>query len=173
MTALNIACREAPKLLGIIIGDGPELANLQAFAQQRGLSEENLLFLGRRDDVPAILRRAQIFMLTSDHEGFPNVLLEAMAARLPVITTPAGDFGNIVQDGRTGYVVPFDNIDGLVKYMLRLAESAQLQKKLGQAGRARVEQIYDACGLAENLLSVYKHIAIKRHSRRLTKALLV
>ena len=91
MTALNIACREAPKLLGIIIGDGPELANLQAFAQQRGLSEENLLFLGRRDDVPAILRRAQIFMLTSDHEGFPNVLLEAMAARLPVITTPAGD----------------------------------------------------------------------------------
>ncbi|GAB1472145.1 glycosyltransferase [Chloroflexota bacterium] len=171
IAALTIACRKTPKLLGIIIGDGPELANLQAFAQQKGLSEENFLFLGRRDDVPAILRKAQIFVLTSDHEGFPNVLLEAMAARLPVITTPAGDSSNVVQDGQTGYVVPFDDIDGLVKYMLRLAQSAQLRHKLGQAGRARVEQIYGTDGLAKNLLSIYGQIAIQRHSRRLIKVL--
>jgi len=169
--ALAIARREAPALSGIIIGDGPERANLQAFAQERGLSDESLIFLGRRDDIPQILRKAHIFILTSDHEGFPNVLLEAMAARLPVITTPAGDSGIVVQDGQTGYVVPFDDIDGLVKYMLRLAQSAQLRHKLGQAGRARVEQIYGTDGLAENLLSIYGQIAIQRHSRRLIKAL--
>lgn len=171
ISALAIACREAPKLFGIIIGDGPEMANLQAYAQQKGLSEENLIFLGRRDDIPAILKKADIFILTSDHEGFPNVLLEAMAARLPVITTPAGDSCNVVQNGLTGYVVPFDDINGLVKYMIRLSESSQLRNELGQAGRARVEKNYGVDGLAENLLSIYRQIAIQRHSRRLMKVL--
>lgn len=171
ITALSVACKKAPELLGIIIGDGPERASLQAFMKQNGLSDENLIFLGQRDNVPAILRQADIFILTSDHEGFPNVLLEAMASSLPVITTPSGDSGYVVQDALTGFVVPFDDIDGLVTYMLRLAKSAQLRHKLGQAGRERVEQIYGTDRLAENLLSIYGQIAIQRHSRRLIKAL--
>jgi glycosyltransferase involved in cell wall biosynthesis len=169
--ALAIVREQMPELTGMIIGDGPERTNLQVLAQQKGLSESNLIFLGRRDDIPEVLRKVHIFILTSDHEGFPNVLLEAMAASIPIITTPAGDSSNVVQDGLTGYVVPFDDIDGLVTYMLRLAESVQLRYKLGQAGRERVEQIYGTDGLAENLLSIYGQIAIQRHSRRLIKVL--
>lgn len=169
--ALAIARRNAPELLGIIIGDGPEKENLYAFAQKQGLSDEDIIFLGRRNDVPAILKQAHIFILTSDHEGFPNVLLEAMAARLPVITTPAGDSSHVVQNGLTGYVVPFNDMDGLVKYMLLLAESAQLRNKLGQTGRMRVEQNYGSDGLAENLISIYKQIAVKRNSEYLRKVL--
>ncbi len=168
---LAIVRGKVPALLGVIIGDGPERMNLQEFAQQRGLSEENLIFLGRRDDISSILKQVHIFMLTSDHEGFPNVLLEAMAARLPVITTPAGDADNIIQDGLTGYVVPFDDINGMAKYVLRLAESGQLRNMLGQIGRERVEHIYGTDGLADNLLSIYGEIAIQRHSHRLIQVL--
>ncbi len=171
ITAVAIASQAVPSLLGIIVGDGPERANLQAFAKQLGLSEEKLIFLGRRDDIPSILRQVHIFMLTSDHEGFPNVLLEAMAARLPVIATPAGDANNIIQDGQTGYVVPFDDIAGLANCVIKLAESAQLRSRLGQQGRTRVEQTYGAGGLAENLLSIYLQIAKQCHSQRLIRAL--
>lgn len=169
--AFAIAHREEPALLGIIVGDGPEKANLQEMARQKGLSEEKFIFLGRRDDVPSILRKADIFMLTSDHEGFPNVLLEAMAAMLPVITTPAGDSGKIVQDGLTGNVVHYDDTNELANCLIRLARSKKLRQKMGQAGRERVEQVYGADELTDNILSIYKQIAIQKHSHRLIKAL--
>jgi glycosyltransferase involved in cell wall biosynthesis len=171
ITALASARQKTSAISGILIGDGPEMANLQAFARQKGLTNENIIFMGQRDDIPALLRHADIFMLTSDHEGFPNVLLEAMAARLPVITTPAGDANTVVQDGLTGYVVPYDDMVELVECFLRLAHSAQLRYQLGQEGRTRVEQFFAMDGLAEKLLSIYQTIAIQCHSHRLLKAI--
>lgn len=169
--ALSVASREMPELSGIIIGDGPEMDNLKTCAQQVGLSEEKLIFLGRRDDVPNVLRQADIFVLTSDYEGFPNVLLEAMAARLPVITTPAGDASILVQNGVTGYVVYYDDIDKIVEHMLNLARSSALRSKLGEAGRIQVEQDYGINGLADNLLNIYQNIAKFHPSYHLDDAL--
>src|SRR5258706_15129835 len=136
-----MARQEVLDLKGILIGDGPERPRLEALANKLGLLPDGLLFLGRRNDVPALLAQASMLVLSSDHEGFPNVLLEAMAARLPVITTPAGDAGLVVQEGITGYVLPFDDIDAMAERMVRLAKSPDLRHTLGEAGRRRVEHL--------------------------------
>ena len=131
--ALALAHRRFPTLKGAVFGDGPERGAMEKMAADMGMWPERVSFLGQRDDVPTLLRQAD--MLCSDHEGFPNVVLEGMAAGLLAITTPAGDTGVAVQDGVTGFVVSFDDTEGMAQRMTRLAESPELHHRLGEAGR--------------------------------------
>jgi glycosyltransferase involved in cell wall biosynthesis len=171
ISALALARQRDKRLKGIIIGDGPERVSLETFSRKSGLSERDLLFMGQSTDIPVLLREADIFVQTSDHEGFPNILLEAMAARLPVITTPAGDSDQIVIHNETGYVVPFNDIDRLADYIERLAKSSIMLEKMGNAGRARVEQEYNFSDLASKLMSLYSQIAAHDPFQRLIDTL--
>jgi glycosyltransferase involved in cell wall biosynthesis len=168
ITALSIAKKEAGQLKGVIIGDGIEKEKLQLIASKFGLSSDELVFLGSRNDVPELLTSADMLVLTSDHEGFPNVLLEAMAASLPIITTPAGDAGRLVQEGVNGFVVGFDDVEVLAKCMVQLAQSSNLRHRLGVAGRQYLEQNYGNKNLADLLLSIYSSIAQRRRNTRLS-----
>jgi glycosyltransferase involved in cell wall biosynthesis len=151
-----------PEVFGLLIGTGPEHEALRRMAQELGLDPHGVAFLGMRDDVPGLLRAADLLLMTSDEEGFPNAILEAMAARLPVITTPAGDAGLVVQDNVTGYVVPFDDIEQTAERIVRLARSPELRRSFGQAGRLRVERCYSYDQLPAALLGTYRSIAIAR-----------
>ena len=152
--ALAEARREVPVIRGRIAGDGPERGRLERVAADLGLLPDGLQFLGEQPDVPTVLAAADVLMLTSDQEGFPNVLLEAMAARLPVITTPAGDAARIVVDGGTGFVV-----DGeprlLAAKLVALARDRELARRMGAAGRARVEREFSDTGLGTSLRKAY------------------
>ncbi len=161
--ALARARREAPELMGVIAGDGPERAALEQCAADQGLSSQDLVFLGARGDVPALLGNAAMLVSSSDHEGFPNVVLEAMSARLPVIATPAGDAGRIVQEGLTGHVVPFDALDAMSARMVELARSPQTRKRFGDAARHQVEQEYSDRVLGVRLLTLYRQITVQDH----------
>jgi glycosyltransferase involved in cell wall biosynthesis len=162
LAALARARAEFPALVGVLIGTGPEDDRLRALARTLGLSSQDVCFLGARDDVPRQLRGADILLLTSDVEGFPNAILEAMAAQLPVITTPAGDAGVVVQNDVTGYVVPFDDVEQMAERIVRLARSPELRRSFGWAGRRRVEQCYSYEQLAASLLGTYRSIAVAR-----------
>lgn len=171
LSALAVARQEIPHLQGWLIGDGPEQSYLEQQAGSLGLLPEGLSFLGRRNEIATLLYQASMLVLSSEQEGFPNVLLEAMAARLPVVTTAVGDAGVVVQDGITGYVLPFDDVGAMAKRIARLAESPDLRHRLGQAGRHRVEQFYSFEGLGDRLLSTYRSIAERRHDERLLRVL--
>jgi glycosyltransferase involved in cell wall biosynthesis len=158
LLALAQARRVVAGLTGVIIGDGPERPDLEQRADALGLLPEGVRFMGRRNDVPALLKQADMLVLCSDHEGFPNVLLEAMAARLPVITTPVGDGAVVVQDGVTGYLVACHDVDGMAERMARVAGSPNLRRQLGEAGRKRAEQEYSFESLAARLLLVYQNL---------------
>jgi glycosyltransferase involved in cell wall biosynthesis len=165
LRALALARQQVPNLVGWIIGDGPERLRLEAEAERLGLFPKGVRFWGARTDVPSLLHRAHIFVLTSEREGFPNVLLEAMAASLPVVTTPAGDAGIVVQDGVTGYVVSSSNsIEEIAERLVRLASDADLRSALGSAGRSRVEQQYSYHSLPQTLDKLYSTI-IANHGR--------
>lgn len=163
--ALALARQQVPGLVGWIIGDGPERLQLEAEADRLGLLPEGLRFWGMRTDVPALLRQAHVFVLTSAQEGFPNVLLEAMAASLPVVTTPAGDAGFVVQDGVTGYVV--SDVEEIAERLVRLAKDAELRSAFGSAGRSRVEQHYSFHNLPQTLVSLYSTI-LSEHGRSIS-----
>jgi glycosyltransferase involved in cell wall biosynthesis len=171
LVALAKARQTVSTLRGALVGEGPEDDGLKRRARSLGLTPEHVEFLGRRNDVPALLKQAAMLVLTSDYEGFPNVILEAMAAALPVITTPAGDAASVVQDGVTGSVVPFDDVDGLAQRMVRLAREAPLRKQYGHAARCRVVQHYACDGLAARLLEIYRTMARQQGRRALLNVL--
>jgi len=141
-----------PNLVGVIAGEGPMRSTLEKMAFELGLLPEGVIFLGHCENVPALLSRMDIFLLTSDHEGFPNGLLEAMAAGLSVITTPAGDAGQIVRDGISGFVVDKEDETVLVKKLILLAQNPQLRQTMGDLGRRLVIQNYAFQSLQSRLM---------------------
>lgn len=171
LDALAAARRRTAAVTGVIVGDGPERAALEDRAARLGLLPSGVRFLGVRDDVPALLAGSDFLVVTSSHEGFPNVVLEAYAASRPVLATPCGDIERLVREEETGFVVPFDDADALADRMARLAESAELRRRAGAAGRSLVERSFDRAALAGHLMTAYQAIAARRRSPQLTAVL--
>ncbi len=171
LDALATARTRAPRLRGVVVGDGPERPALERRAADLGLRPDALRFLGRRDDVAGLLRRADVFVLSSDHEGFPNVLLEAMAARLPVVTTAAGDAARLVESGGSGWVVDSAEPAALADALARLAADRDCRLAWGAAGRRRVEAGYDLDAFGRRLWQTYREIADCYPSPHLAAAL--
>lgn len=168
LDALVLAQQENPNIVGIVIGDGPEM---EALKRRTAIPADKLSFLGSRNDVPNILQKCQALVLCSDYEGFPNVVIEAMSARLPVVTTPAGDSSRVVVDGKTGYIVPFGDARSIADRLILLAQHPELCAQLGQAGRQRVEEMYDYKTLGTRLLDIYTDLGQRRRNQRLLNAL--
>jgi glycosyltransferase involved in cell wall biosynthesis len=165
--AIHRARQTEPGLVGVIIGDGPERGSLEQRARDLGLDERAVRFLGPREDARRLMGSADMLVLTSDHEGLPNVILEAMAARLPVVTTPAGDASRLVVDGQTGCVVGFDDVEGMAARMVELARSPARRRQMGEAGFRRAEEAHGFPALRANLVSLYLQLARVIRSRDL------
>lgn len=171
LRSIAIARANGAQLRGILVGDGPERDALESLAGDLGLLPDAVNFAGRRNDIPELLRSADIYLSTSGHEGFPNVLLEAMAARLPVVATPAGDAGVIAEEGRTGFVVPHDDIEAMAARLALLASSRELRLEFGAAGRAKVESSYTCEALPGRIMAIHRAIAEQLGHRRGLEAL--
>lgn len=128
-----------PDLHLTLVGDGPERAALEARAHDMGLTP-HLTFAGYKSqaEVAALLREATALVLPSFAEGLPVVLMEAMAARLPVVTTRIAGVPELVADGVSGLLVPPGDAHSLCVALGRLLNDANLCRDMGEAGRARV-----------------------------------
>lgn len=164
LRALVLARQHIPNLVGWIVGDGPERASLEELAAELRLLPDGVRFWGQRDDIPTLLSNCHMLVLTSDREGFPNVILEAMAASLPVIATPAGDTAQVVGEEVTGYVVSGDPVEKIADRLVHLARNPDLRATLGSAGRCRVEQQYSYRSLPQTLEQLYQNI-LADHAR--------
>jgi len=100
-------------------------------------------FLGYREDVAALLRAADIFVLASHREGMPRSIIEAMMSGLPVVSSDIRGSREEVVDGETGTLVPVRDAGALGAALAVLAGDAAERKRLGQAGRARALELYD------------------------------
>jgi glycosyltransferase involved in cell wall biosynthesis len=107
--------------------------SLRAQAMEAGL-DKNVVFLGARKDIPALLSACDVGLLCSHEEGFSNAILEGMAAGLPMIVT------DVVLDGETGLVVPPRDPERLADAIVRLASDPALRAKLGAAARQRIDE---------------------------------
>jgi glycosyltransferase involved in cell wall biosynthesis len=125
-----------------IAGDGPCREPLQALAGELRLGDR-VRFLGTVHDVPALLARARLFVLSSLTEGVSLTLLEASARGLPIVATAVGGNPEVVADGVTGLLVPASSPDTLAEGVLRLWTEPELRTRMGDAGRARVEERFD------------------------------
>ena len=126
-----------PHLRFQIVGAGHRLAELQSLAVARGVAHV-VEFLGHREDIPALLGAADLFVLPSRSEAFPNGAIEAMAAGLPVIASAVGGLLDLIDDGRTGMLVPVDDQDALAVAIRKVIDNPALGYRLGAAAREDV-----------------------------------
>jgi glycosyltransferase involved in cell wall biosynthesis len=106
---------------------------LCAFAKSKGIAE-NIEFLGWRDDIPELLGKSDIMVLTSRQEGVPHVVREAMFAQVPVVATAVGGVPEAVENGETGFLVALDDVESLRKSLIRLLKSPDEREEMGRAG---------------------------------------
>lgn len=123
-----------------LAGDGPLRDWLVEAIQSRARLRDRVRWLGRRDDVPGLLETADVLVLPSHWEGMPNVVLEAMAARCAVVGTAVEGTEDLIVPGETGWLVPPRDPEALTRALEEAASDPERCRRLGAAGRARVER---------------------------------
>ena len=161
MDAAVHVLRRFPDAQFEIVGAGPELEMLLARAYARRMTHA-ITFLGHRDDVPARLAGADIFVLPSRSEAFPNAVLEAMAAGLPIVASAVGGIVELVDDHRTGLLVPPDDPISLARSVCRLMDDPVFAERLGEAARAEAQARYSF----ERMVEAFEFIYLTELTRR-------
>jgi len=146
--------------LALIIGDGPDRNQLEARAIALGLSED-IRFLGYRRDVPAVLAASDLFVLPSLWEGLPLALLEAMSAGLPVVATSVGGNAEVLEEGKSGLLVPPRNETALARAMSRLLENPLQGQAMGRMARRRFDQRFSLCTFVRSHECLYEKLLAK------------
>jgi glycosyltransferase involved in cell wall biosynthesis len=155
LRAAALAVAHDPAFRLEIAGDGPCREALRQTCAELGLQEQ-VRFLGQVRDVPGLLARAGMFVLSSISEGISLTLLEAMACGLPLVATRVGGNPEVIAEGETGFLVPPQNPPALADALLRLRRDPSLCMQLGQAGRRRVEARFDVRRMVEQYQELYR-----------------
>jgi sugar transferase (PEP-CTERM/EpsH1 system associated) len=159
--ALELAPALRARLRLVMIGDGPLRAEVLHLLETADASE--LAWLpGKRDDVPAVLRGLDTFVLPSLAEGISNTILEAMASGLPVIATAVGGNPELVSEGRTGVLVPPGEVEAMAQAIIDCAEDSGRARAAGRAGRAEVERRFSLKAMVDAYRELYDLYSIDK-----------
>ncbi len=158
-TLLDAFCTvraEFPAAQLLIVGDGPQRAEVEAAIRRRELTSCAQV-TGFRDDVPDVMALADVYVLTSyGWEGYPISTLEAQAAGVPVVVTDAGGSAEAVRHEQTGLVVPKARPDSLAEAVMRLLRSPELRRRMGEAGRQRAAREFTRERMVDRVMRVYE-----------------
>ena len=149
-------CQTVPNAALLIVGDGILREELEARSQTLSL-DENVFWLGMRDDVPNLLSISNIYISASRREGLPLSVLEAMMAALPMVVTAVGDVPKLVGDD-AGLLVAHSQPNELAQAALNVLAMPEYGKALGNAGLARVRAEYGAEQWFMRLMKIYTEI---------------
>jgi glycosyltransferase involved in cell wall biosynthesis len=160
IAAFEIIVKTHPQTKLIIAGDGPERVRLEARTRSSGLSDR-IIFTGQVSDASVYYRMADVFALSSHSEGSPNVLLEAMAAGLPVAATRVGGVPEIVTDEESALLVAARDSQSMARAVIRLFDDRELSQRLTAAARERVKN-YSPESRLQTLMEIYRLTAAAR-----------
>jgi glycosyltransferase involved in cell wall biosynthesis len=163
--AARMVCNALPTARFLLVGDGAERRALEDRSRELGLAA-NIRFLGHRSDVAQVLKCCDLSVLPSWGEGMPNVVLESMAAGLPVVATRVGGTTEAIEDGISGLLVPPQDVRALAGAMLRLLQDAALAASLARAGEERVRQHYSFERVVLQLTELYREGKERRARHR-------
>jgi glycosyltransferase involved in cell wall biosynthesis len=141
----------------VLAGDGPERPALEALARQMDL-EGKVTFTGVLTDVRPLLRDTDCLLLSSDHEGTPNVVLEAMASARPIVATAVGGVAALVQAAGAGLLATPDDEASLSAALAQLATDAPLRARSGRQGREYVQRHHSFATLQDRISAIYREV---------------
>ena len=149
------ALKENPALEFVVAGDGELKSALLRECSRLGI-HDRFHFPGFRQDKEKLLKLMSVFVLSSLDEGLPMAMLEAMAAGLPVVTTPVGGIPKVIKSGENGLFIEAGNVEDLKRKLLDLAENGVKREKLGSKGLQTVKEIYSRDVMARKYFSIYR-----------------
>lgn len=141
----------------LLVGDGPTRPEVEALILEQGL-EGRVEVLGAREDVPVLLRSADIFVLSSRWEGMPLAVIEAMMGSLPVVATDVGGISEAVVHGETGFLVPPGSPEALAVALDRLLTDPILRRRMGRAGNLRAMEHFTEERMLAETAAVYERV---------------
>lgn len=151
------------KLILALVGEGPDRSEILARASRLGIIKK-LLLAGIRphEEIPEWLRSCDVFVLSSHNEGMPNAVLEAMSCARPVVATRVGGIPEVVENGKTGYLVEKEDTAGLREAMGRLLSDPERSKEMGRCGRETIVKRFSWDKNAEEHIRLYKDLIERR-----------
>jgi glycosyltransferase involved in cell wall biosynthesis len=151
------ALAELPEATLLVLGEGPDREALESLASSLGV-RERLLLPGRVGNVAALYGQADLLVHPARWEGFGLAMLEAMLAARPVVAARAGSAPELVEDGRTGMLVPVDDVDALAGAVSGLLADPPRAALLGRAGLERARREFSVARMAERTIATYESV---------------
>lgn len=170
LRAAALALVACPGTRFVLTGDGPDLDTLNALIDELEI-RKSVSLIGRREDMPSVYASLDVMVSSSRQEGLPMAILEGMASGLPLVATAVGDVPTVVLDGRTGVVVPSENVKLLAAGIVRLLQDSTLRKRFGAAGRKLIEDKFSADRMAADYLHVYDRVVGAKRMNSVNKPL--
>ena len=162
LEAARIICNGFPQARFLIIGDGPLREQLEFQAEQLDLHSDHVQFLGSREDIPELMSALDVFVLSSEREGLPVAMLEAMAASKPVVATRVGGIPEVIRDGHNGLLVPPRNVHRLSEAICALLKSSTLRETIGNNGYSTVKSDFSASAISRQIAALYTSLLEKK-----------
>ncbi len=154
----------------VLVGEGALREQLEQQAKNLGLARQ-AHFLGLRSDIPEVLGAMDVFVLSSDYEGSPLSVIEAMASGLPIVSTAAGGVPDLFESGREGFMVQPGDVHGLSCSMAFLLGNRKARQSLGMAAARRAKEHFDVSTMVQEYERLYENLVHHSHSLNRESAL--
>lgn len=158
MTAAAGLVQRYPEVGFVLYGDGPLRAKLEAQLASRPVLAGRFVMTGFRTDLDCLMPHADLVALSSHTEGLPVVVLEALAARVPVVATTVGGVPEVISDGEHGLLVPPGNADALAQRIAELLDDPTRRQRLARAGHERVAAEFSFAVAARRYLALFERL---------------
>ncbi len=148
--------QELPAKL-LLIGSGPELSLAKSEADRLGVMDSTWI-LGQQEAIENLLPLADVLLLTSESESFSLVTLEAMSCAVPTVTTNVGGLSEVVTAGQSGFLDEVGDIESMSKHVLEILQNEEMAAKMGQAGRARAQELFEQSLIVPQYVKLYEEV---------------
>ncbi len=164
LRAVDAARQQIPGLRLLLAGDGDQRAAIEQTIRERGL-EKTVTLAGTRQDVADLLAAADVFLMSSISEGIPLTVIEAMAARRPVISTAVGGLPELIEHGVTGFLAPSRDDAALAKSLIELYRDGSLREQMAETAAQRANEKFSLDGMLNGYRDVYRETIEPKHGR--------
>jgi len=163
--AMNSIKEKVPEAVLLLVGDGEQKKELEEMVKHLNL-EENIIFSGKvlNKYIPEYMSASDIFVLPSLSEGFPMVILEAMASGLPIVATKVGGIPEVVKDGENGLLVEPKNSKQIAEKVLLLLENNELREKISNNNIEKAKE-YSWRNTIDKIEKIYSEVMAKKHGK--------
>lgn len=149
----------------LLAGDGPCRPRLEKLTRQLGLGDA-VIFAGFVKDIEPVYSALDVFLFPAQFEGLGTSLLAAMSYGIPSIAFNACAFGEIIEDGKTGVLVENQSLPGIERAITRLLRDRQFARRMGEAGRQRIENVFSADRMVEQTIKTYMEVCAEPQKKK-------